>query len=1845
MKIKYIYPFILFVFVTAPLSAQITHSNSDYSGAGAYITEGYPAFDSLRLFVKLKEGDFPDLTYEKKKGFRTPGIGRWYKKWMQSMAVESCQRAFQHLQSGGLESIYVFSFGNFQEASEALKALTDHELTEYAEFVPVYYPLLSPNDYTPQQSAYLNHINLDLAWDINSGDSNVRIAVVDDAVRISHEDLSGNCWLNDLEIPGNGIDDDSNTFVDDFRGYDVADGDSNVNPPPWASNSLFTHGTHVCGIAAAATDNGTGIAGVGFRCRYIPVKTKKDNDYGPGLAYAYLGLEYAIVIHADVINMSWGGFIYSQTYQLLCNLAHDTGIVLVASAGNTGTTDSIFPAAYDHVIAVGSTNPNDVASTFSTYGSFIDVMAPGVSIYSSLAGSDQSYGTLSGTSMAAPITSGICALMLANNPQMTPDEVEQCLKSACTNINEQNPNKIGMLGSGRVDAFGALTCVEAPPRPCVCISHSGCLLVCPGSAIQINGTSLGLNADNWYWQFPGGNPSTSTDPSPNVQYNIPGTFDIIVVACNQFGCDTLILEDAVCVQLPSAALSSSLSGIVCQNNPNYLTVSFSGHPPFSFAWSDGTQSDTIYGITDHVYWFPVIPANYHCYMLSWMRDFYCEGNTHGQVCLNPVNCGPCANTDFEFGNFSTWMGKLGMCCGMGNWHNGISPTRMMLTTGSETDPYSGGNIPVVSPFGGNTSLRLGNYFVGAEAEILEKKMLITHDNASLTYEFAVVLEDPLAHSHEKKPKFEISFMDMNGNLLPDSCAYYQVTAGPETDPWEHNGTVRWQTWQQVTLDLTPYMGQEITMQFKTEDCGLFGHFGYAYLDARCAPNAITIENFCYGTDTITLSAPAGYISYLWDPYGDSTQSIIIPAPSEGDTISVLMRNIAGCINTASLIIHYLPVPVLMAGGDTAICLQDTAVLWAIGAGQGGNYHWYSDPPSFEAWTDTIHVMPTQTTTYYVEAENSNGCSSVNSPSVTVHVDSTALFDLGPDVMICLGDTVMFCAPSLSDSLIWYTWPTTWQYEDDSILVSPEQTLTYVLHTLGACDFRDSIRVEIYDYLYDNPITHVPFCSGTSSVTLSAPPWAIDPYWPETGDSSYSVTISPPQDYGIFSVWMMTPPACPDTLRFILDPIPDPDADAGPDTVVCSGFAVQLQASGTGWNNGTYSWTSIPPGFTSNSPVIVVSPSVTTDYVVIVTNGPNCPSPPSRDTVRVTVMPSPSFEAGPDLQLCKGDSVQILLNSQGGFFFWESDPPGFMSQDSSVVLKPDETTTYHITLNTSTCTYSDFFTIEVFEQIMSNDTATFYYCAGDSTITLEASPGYDNYYWLVLGASVPSLEYTQFPLEDTSFMVLMQDTGSVCKDSCMVLVRQVIPTYFPDLHASDTLVCEGDSVNLSLQPGGSVSFSWYSDPPGTTDTVNSSITVFPNDSIWYYCTTTELGCGLTDSVLVVAWPVPEAILPDSVVLCPGGVHYQVVPDAGGLITWSDASGPIPGHDSVMAFSPVNDTFIVITISNSFCSSSDTMNLFVHHGLNIEDTLIFYFCTGDQQVQISGPSGYDIYWWPGDTLHLPVTEYACGLGDSTFTLLLSAFQSLCPDTAVVSIRERTLLPPELSGDYTSLCSGETLTLTALADTQAMLLWYALPGGLTDSNIYSLHVQPQQSMDYVCVSILGNCIETDTFHVDVYDIPVFVLPEQSSICPGTNAVLDPGITALEFFWSDMDTIVPRIVGEAGIFILTAKNGHCIWSDTAMVSVIDESSFRIPNVFTPNGDGHNDVMEIMIENSEGFILRIFDRWGDLVFETTDPRTGWNGRIGGDDASAGVYYYTCRYYSPCQNKINETSGTVQILR
>jgi len=1802
-----------------------------------------PTWDPLRLFVKLKDQSPLDITYESKTGFRNKEAGVLLKKIVKKSGITSIQPTFTRLKKSSLQNIYTITITDKNNMPGLLEQLRSLAACEYAEPIPCYYTEFIPNDFSFQQP-YSYRINLDLAWNITTGSPNVRIAIVDDAVRSTHEDLVANCWTNPLEVPSNGIDDDGNGYIDDVNGYDVSDDDPDANPPASATNSFFTHGTHVAGIAAAKGNNALGIAGVAYQCSYIPVKTKGDADTGPILPDAYLGLEYAIAVHADIINMSWGGFGYSQTYQLLCTAAYDTGIVLVASAGNTGTADSVFPSCYEHVISTGSTNLNDVVSYFSTYGTCIDVMAPGVSLYSTLAGSDQSYGAMSGTSMAAPLVSGICALMLANNTATTPDEVEACLKSSCNNINLENPTKVGLLGSGRVDALGALTCVEAPPRPC--IPGNSCYYVCTGHSITFNGSSMGLNATSWYWEFPGGTPATSTSQNPTVTYNIPGMFDIVVVACNQYGCDTVTFPDKVCVGLPHADLSALNTGQVCEGSAAYLEISFYGANPFSIGITDGVHTDTITGINSDTYLVPVFPATNTSYMITFMTDRFCTGTTSGTVTLYPIDCGPCSNTDFEFGNFSTWVGSLGYCCGVGNYIPGIIPDRMEIISGTGNDPYSGGQIPLVSPYGGNYSLKLGNYYVGGEAERMEKSFLVTPDNASLTYEFAVVLEDPIGHAHIKKPKFEIRLLDAAGNLLPDTCAYYQVTAGPETNDWVHNGTVRYQTWRQVTVDLTGYIGQQITVQFATEDCGLLGHFGYAYLDARCAAQAIDILNFCSVSDTVSLTAPGGYVSYQWTPYGDTTQSIVIIAPQDGDTVSVTMRNIAGCVSTITHVFDQLPVPVAVVSPGDSICVQDTAMIWAQGAGTGGTYHWFSSPQGFSSTDDTLFVTPNTTTTYYVTIENSNGCSANNIAEVTVFVDNTMAFELGSGPEICLFDSISLISTAGNDSLLWSSWPPGFTSTNDTITVAPVNPTIYILSSLGSiCSFRDSIDVSIYDNLYDNPITQIPVCSGETSVTLSAPPTALHPLWLETGDTSAFLTVYNPLSYAIYSVCFTTLSGCDDTLRFMIDPVADPEANAGPDTTVCDGFSVLLQAEGASTNNGTYTWSSIPPGYTANTQSIVVTPTVDTWYIVTVTNGPGCLAPPSTDTIFVDIIPSPEFELGENKEICLGDSVFMSVNIPEGFNYWQSDPPGFQSTYPEVWLKPETTTTYYLTVNTSICTFSDQFTIEVFSTNGPNDTADFKYCPGDSSISINASEGYAFYYWPHSGETSDSIEFYG-PLSDTILFALMKDSVNPCSDTCVIVIKEFQPSYAPVIIATDSSICNSDTLHLSVDFNPLVSYLWTSFPSGLADSSGNAIEVIPTDTTTYYCTTTEQSCHLSDTLNILWYPKPYVNLPSDTIICIGDTIHISLLDSMYYFLWTSVPPGFADNDSSVVLTPLSTTTFYLEVSSDYCSRSDSITITVMQSLVLPDTLEFYYCPGDSSVNVEAPANYDLYFWT----ELPDTAqtiiYTCIMGDSLMMILLGDSLSPCFDTCMIRIEERDFsYAAEITASDTVLCAGETLQLSVPDDSSMQYIWTSQPPVFTDSGNYSIGFEPDETTVIYCQAQHWNCISRDSIKIEVFETPSFVLPEKTALCPGDGILIDPEVVASAFLWSDGDTTVPRWLYVSGEYELTATNGPCIYSGLTTVDVMTDSSLIVPNVFTPNGDHHNDLFEVIAENSEVFNLKIYNRWGKLLFESDDPLVQWDGAIGGASADAGVYFYICRFKSSCNQKVIDQEGFFHLLR
>jgi subtilisin family serine protease len=371
-------------------------------------------------------------------------------------SVTEIFQPFPLLTSKELQQTYQISFENIFGVDELIEQLQQLPFIEYAERVPLNTLFITPNDpfYTTDQW-HLPVIQADSAWNISTGSKSVVIALVDNAFQTDHPDLAANMWINKGEIANNSKDDDGNGYTDDVNGYDVADNDPNPNP----KDSTFSHGTHVAGIAAAVSNNNTGIASIGYSTSIMAVKVTNNNAVNPLIiSKGYEGVQYAIAAGADVINMSWGGYSYSVTAQNIMNDAWSKGIVLVAAAGNDSTTNPTYPAAYNHVIGIASAKKKDQKAKTSNYGTWIDVVSPGTTIYSTVPFNN--YAILSGTSMASPLAAGLCGLILSADPLLTPDEVEGCLKSTCDPMPTEPYFVSGELGAGRINAYKALQCAS-----------------------------------------------------------------------------------------------------------------------------------------------------------------------------------------------------------------------------------------------------------------------------------------------------------------------------------------------------------------------------------------------------------------------------------------------------------------------------------------------------------------------------------------------------------------------------------------------------------------------------------------------------------------------------------------------------------------------------------------------------------------------------------------------------------------------------------------------------------------------------------------------------------------------------------------------------------------------------------------------------------------------------------------------------------------------------------------------------------------------------------------------------------------------------------------------------------------------------------------------------------------------------------------------------------------------------------------------------------------------------------------------------------------------------------------
>jgi len=303
---------------------------------------------------------------------------------------------------------------------------------------------------------FLDGVNAAASIPSRTANRAIVIAIVDDGMRISHQDLQGFIWSNRKEIPGNAIDDDGNGYVDDVHGWDVADGDNTVTPP---ANRLddFYHGTHLAGVVTQIARRAYGDDAVD-RIQIMPVKSLADRANRTYLVDGYKGIEYAIQAGADIILSAWGvGHISAEESRIL-RQANEKGILIVASAGNYPEGTEQYPAADEPVLAVAALDRHDKKTERSNFGVFVDLAAPAIDIRSAGVRSDTDYEVREGTSQAAAIVAAAAAVVRLQHPSYSRQEVIACLKQSADQIDAINPRFTATLGAGKLNLKAAEEC-------------------------------------------------------------------------------------------------------------------------------------------------------------------------------------------------------------------------------------------------------------------------------------------------------------------------------------------------------------------------------------------------------------------------------------------------------------------------------------------------------------------------------------------------------------------------------------------------------------------------------------------------------------------------------------------------------------------------------------------------------------------------------------------------------------------------------------------------------------------------------------------------------------------------------------------------------------------------------------------------------------------------------------------------------------------------------------------------------------------------------------------------------------------------------------------------------------------------------------------------------------------------------------------------------------------------------------------------------------------------------------------------------------------------------------------
>ncbi|GAB4140968.1 MAG: hypothetical protein Fur0041_16190 [Bacteroidia bacterium] len=885
-----------------------------------------------------------------------------------------------------LPRTYMLEFSDAQNVMNIIAELKATGKVEYAERVPLTKTCLTPNDPSYSSQWNLAQINASGAWNYFSSGSNIVIAIVDDAVDRNHPDLSPNLWVNTGEIANNNIDDDGNGYIDDINGFDVGNNDNNPNPP----SSAYDHGTHVAGIASARANNNTGIASIGFSCKLMAVKATTSSS---SITNGYDGIVYAVNSGADVINMSWGGTGSSTTAQNIITWASNQGVLLIAAAGNSNVNSMFYPAGYSECMAVASTTTGDVKSSFSNYGTWVDISAPGSNIYSTLPGTG--YGNKSGTSMASPLVAGLAGLMLSLNPGLTPSDIKSCITSTAVNINAANPSYTGQLGAGRIDANAAMQCISAtlnwPPQANFTANVT---TVTAGGNVQFTDLSI-YNPTSWSWSFQGGTPATFNGQNPPpIVYNSPGTYNVTLTVTNANGNDQDVRTGYITVIPASGCLKINYPIPSNWTLVNYYTGASVGQD----GWINGVN---VYADKQKAMYFDASSSPYTILNNIWLAFGRAYSSNPNKIVPVKIYDGTSGTPGTLLGSANLTMGSI-MSDVQNSYYTEVSFVNNPITlpvskrffvavdlqnlSWPTTGPKD--TLSILSNSNGQTtpsaiweqkSNNTWYQYNTAGSWALNASLVIHPFLTNLNTQAVITPSSTTICAGD-----QISF-DATGSTYQDTLLWYF----PNGNPGISNSV------QQTVLYNSSGTYPAI-LYVVGGGCNLFDS-AFVNITVNPVPSlniATTPSNtVCSGTP-VTINV-TGANSYAWSPpnyLNTTTGATVISTPTASITYNVQGTGANGCVSNSTIDIYVDEVPVgVLTVSDTSVCENVAVFFDAAGSTSAQNFLW-----SFPGGTPSSATTPSASVSYATAGNYtatviiSNTCGADTVISQTVSVGCTGI---------------------------------------------------------------------------------------------------------------------------------------------------------------------------------------------------------------------------------------------------------------------------------------------------------------------------------------------------------------------------------------------------------------------------------------------------------------------------------------------------------------------------------------------------------------------------------------------------------------------------------------------------------------------------------------------------------------------------------------------------------------------------------------------------------------------------------------------------------------------------------------